>query len=137
MIGAPWVLTFSPPRRPVAWHFCAGNSIWADLERVPLDDIAYIQFADALAPASDSLARETMHRRALPGEGVLELDRFAATLLYRGWRGTVSVEVLNAELRELPADVLTRRLHAPRPGSGVSNWVWFRCGTPRRRLRSW
>jgi sugar phosphate isomerase/epimerase len=47
----------------------------------------------------------------LPGEGVLELDRFAGTLLDRGWDGLVSVEVLSAELRALPVDVLVRRLH--------------------------
>jgi sugar phosphate isomerase/epimerase len=94
-----------------SWHFCFGDSTWDDLAEVPLDDVAYVQFADARAPESKSLARETMHRRALPGEGVLELDRFATTLLERGWDGTVSVEVLSAELRALPVDVLVRRIY--------------------------
>jgi sugar phosphate isomerase/epimerase len=94
-----------------SWHFCFGDSTWADLAEVPLDDIAYVQFTDALKPESPRLVRETLHRRALPGEGVLELDRFAATLLDRGWDGIVSVEVLNAEFRTLPIDELTRRLH--------------------------
>jgi sugar phosphate isomerase/epimerase len=79
--------------------------------RCPLDDIAYVRFTDALEPESPRLVRETLHRRALPGEGVLELDRFAGTLLDRGWDGLVSVEVLSAELRALPVDVLVRRLH--------------------------
>jgi sugar phosphate isomerase/epimerase len=57
------------------------------------------------------MIRESLHRRALPGEGVLELDRFAATLLDRGWDGTVSVEVLSAALRELPVDELIARLY--------------------------
>jgi sugar phosphate isomerase/epimerase len=78
---------------------------------VPLDDVAYVQFTDALQPLSDNLVRETLHRRASPGEGILQLDRFAKTLLDRGWEGTVSVEVLTAELRELPVDALVRRLH--------------------------
>jgi sugar phosphate isomerase/epimerase len=95
-----------------SWHFCFGASTWDDLAAVALDDIAYVQFTDALEPEShERLVRETLHRRALPGEGILELDRFAATLLDRGLDGLVSVEVLNAELRELPVDVLTRRLH--------------------------
>ncbi len=93
-----------------SWHFCVGDGSWRDLAEVPLDDIAYVQFADAQAPVSDRLARETMHRRALPGEGVLELDRFATTLLDSGWDGTVSVEVLSAELRQLPVDVVVRRI---------------------------
>jgi sugar phosphate isomerase/epimerase len=94
-----------------SWHFCFSDSTWDDLAAVPLDDIAYLQFTDALAPESDNLVRETLHSRALPGEGVLELDRFAATMLESGWDGTVSVGVLSAELRTLPVDVLVRRLY--------------------------
>jgi sugar phosphate isomerase/epimerase len=92
------------------WHYFFGDSTWEDLAEVPLRDIAYVQFADALAPESESLARETMHRRALPGEGVLELDRFATMLIERGWEGTASVEVLSADLRVLPAHELVRRI---------------------------
>ena len=57
------------------------------------------------------MIRESLHRRALPGDGILELDRFATTLREMGYDGIVSVEVLSAELRELPVDVLVRRLH--------------------------
>ena len=95
-----------------SWHFFFGESTWDDLGRVPLDSIAYIQFTDALAPESGNLGRETMHRRALPGEGGLDLGRFAHTLLERGYEGTVSVEVLSAELRTLPVDEIARQLHA-------------------------
>jgi sugar phosphate isomerase/epimerase len=84
------------------WHFSFGESTWEDLGSIPIERIAYVQFADALAPITVSLGRETMHRRAMPGDGVLDLDRFATTLLDRGWDGLVSVEVLSQELRELP-----------------------------------
>jgi sugar phosphate isomerase/epimerase len=95
-----------------SWHFCFSSNTWEDLAAVPLDDIAYVQFADALEPEyRDRMIRESLHRRALPGEGVLELTRFAATLLDRGWDGTVSVEVLSAHLRDLPVDELTGRLY--------------------------
>jgi sugar phosphate isomerase/epimerase len=96
-----------------SWHFCFSDNTWDDLATVPLDAIAYLQFTDALEPESrERLVRETLHRRALPGEGILELHRFAATLLDRGWDGTVSVEVLSAQLRELPVDVLVGKLYA-------------------------
>ncbi len=95
-----------------SWHVGFGDSTWKDLAEVPLDDIAYVQFTDALEPDSrDRPIRETLHRRALPGDGVLELDRFARTLLDRGWDGIVSAEVLSADLRALPADELTRSLY--------------------------
>ena len=74
-------------------------------------DIAYVQFADALAPESHRLVRETLHRRTVPGEGALELDRFATTLLERGYDSIVSVEVLSSALRGQPIDVLVGCLH--------------------------
>jgi sugar phosphate isomerase/epimerase len=95
-----------------SWHFGFSDNTWEDLAAVPIDDIAYLQFTDALEPEyRDRMIRESLHRRALPGEGVLELDRFATTLLEMGYDGIVSVEVLSAELRELPVDALVRRLH--------------------------
>lgn len=95
-----------------SWHFCFSDDTWDDLAAVPLDDIAYLQFADALEPEyRDRMIRESLHRRALPGEGVLELDRFVATLRDKGFDGTVSVEVLSAPLRELPVDELAARLY--------------------------
>jgi sugar phosphate isomerase/epimerase len=84
------------------WHFFRGGGTWEDLARVPLGRIAYVQFADAPPPVSDNGMKETMHRRVMPGDGEFDLDRFAATLLDRGWSGVVSVEVLSAELRQLP-----------------------------------
>jgi sugar phosphate isomerase/epimerase len=84
------------------WHFFRGDDTWEHLERVPLDRIAYVQFDDAPPPESDDALDETMHRRVMPGDGTFELGRFASTLLDRGWSGLVSVEVLNARLRELP-----------------------------------
>ncbi len=95
-----------------SWHFGFSDDTWEDLAAVPVDDIAYLQFTDAREPEyRDRMIRESLHRRALPGEGILELDRFATTLLEMGYDGIVSVEVLGAELRELPVDVLVRRLH--------------------------
>jgi sugar phosphate isomerase/epimerase len=95
-----------------SWHFCFSSNTWEELAAVPLEDIAYVQFADALQPEyPDRMIRESLHRRALPGDGILELNRFAATLLDRGWDGTVSVEVLSAPLRELSVDELAGCLY--------------------------
>ncbi|XVQ10571.1 sugar phosphate isomerase/epimerase family protein [Spirillospora sp. CA-255316] len=94
-----------------SWHFSFGDSTWDDLARVPLDRIAYVQFADAPPPVSGDIAAETSQRRAMPGNGVLELDRFASTLLERGWEGLVSVEVLNTEMLALPMPEFARLAH--------------------------
>lgn len=94
-----------------SWHFSRGPSTWEDLETVPLDRIAYLQFTDALAPGDQSLVAECMHGRAVPGDGVLDLHRFASTLRGRGWDGLVSVEVLSAALRSVPVPEAVRRLY--------------------------
>ena len=54
---------------------------------------------------------EALNRRAMPGDGVLELDRFTSTLRQRGFDGVVSVQVLSAELRRLPLADFARLAH--------------------------
>lgn len=90
------------------WHFHFGDSTWSELETVPLDLIAYVQFADGRPPIGSDLKFETSHRRALPGSGTLDLSRFATTLLDRGWDGVVSTEILSAELRHQTVDEYVR-----------------------------
>jgi sugar phosphate isomerase/epimerase len=99
-----------------SWHFSFGPSTWEDLEAVPIEKIAYIQFDDAPEPVSDDLETETMNRRVLPGHGTLELRRFASTLRRKGFAGDVSIEVLSTDLRRLPIpEFLRRAIDATRP----------------------
>ena len=91
-----------------AWHFFRGESTWGDLQGIPLELIAYVQFDDAPEAVSGDALDETMNRRVLPGHGTFDLDRLAATLLERGWQGLVSVEVLNQALRRESVPELAR-----------------------------
>jgi sugar phosphate isomerase/epimerase len=102
-----------------AWNYCNGPSIWSDLEQVPLDAIAHLQFADALAPIGEPDFHEAMHRRALPGDGVLALDRFVGTLRDRGYDGAVSMQVLSDELRALPVREYASRVY----DAGARYWL--------------
>jgi sugar phosphate isomerase/epimerase len=94
------------------FHFARGDSTWSMLEEVPLDHLPIIQFTDALPAVSDDYMAETTNRRAWPGDGELELSRFASTLLGRGWDGVVSVEVISAELRKLPVAEFCKQAYA-------------------------
>jgi sugar phosphate isomerase/epimerase len=94
------------------FHFSRGESTWAMLEAIPLEHLPIIQFTDALPAISDDYMAETTNRRAWPGDGELELTRFASTLLDRGWDGVVSVEVISAELRLLPIVEFARQAYA-------------------------
>jgi sugar phosphate isomerase/epimerase len=100
------------------WHFCFGPSTWEQLETLPGEKIAYIQFDDAPALESDDLVTETMDRRAIPGEGIFDLDRFATAVRSNGFDGFVSLELLNRDLRPAPVslpDFLNRAMKATAP----------------------
>jgi sugar phosphate isomerase/epimerase len=90
------------------WHFFRGDDGWPDLEALPVDELAFVQFSDGLS-AGDKPGRDTLHRRALPGDGEFDLDRFSACLRAKDFRGPVSVEVLSEELRALPVEEFARR----------------------------
>jgi sugar phosphate isomerase/epimerase len=90
------------------WHFFRGDDGWADLDAFPVDELAFVQFSDGLPPGKDA-GRDTLHRRALPGDGEFDLDRFSALLRARGFGGPISVEVLSEELRALPVDEFALR----------------------------
>jgi sugar phosphate isomerase/epimerase len=91
-----------------SWHFSFGPSTWEQLEAVPAEMIAYIQFGDAPDIESDDLWHETLNRRALPGDGRLPVDRFATTVQALGFEGYVSLEVLSAAWREVPVAEFVR-----------------------------
>ena len=94
------------------WHFFRGGSTWDELETIPLDHIALVQFDDALPAEGDDVMHETTDRRTWPGLGEFELRRFADVLTGRGWSGLVSVEVLSAELRQLEVADYTAMAYA-------------------------
>ncbi|OHV39185.1 MULTISPECIES: sugar phosphate isomerase/epimerase family protein [Pseudofrankia] len=98
-----------------SWHFFRGGAPWEQLEQVPLDRVAYVQLADAVPPISDDAMSETGNRRALPGQGELDLARFVGTLRDRGYDGLVSVEVLNEELRRRPLELPQAAMAATAP----------------------
>src|SRR6202011_4318222 len=60
-----------------SWHFLRGLADWSLLARISAERLAYVQFSDALPPVSNDMYAETVHRRALPGDGDLDLARFA------------------------------------------------------------
>ncbi|MFF7251115.1 hypothetical protein ACFZBU_45525 [Embleya sp. NPDC008237] len=91
--------------------FLPGPSRWQDLVALPLDRVGFVQFAHAPEPVSPDVHHESMHRRVLPARGVLDLDRFCATLVAKGYDGVVSVEPLSeawrtADLHEFAAATL-------------------------------
>ena len=98
------------------WHFFRGPDTWAELDSLPAADLAYVQFNDALPLVSDDLMSETLHRRALPGEGEFDLTRFCQVINAKGYDGPVAVEIMSALLRvDGPAEYARTAQAAARP----------------------
>jgi sugar phosphate isomerase/epimerase len=93
------------------WHAHHGPTSWQDLASLTIDELAYLQFDDHPALASSDLFAETVDRRALPGEGVLELARFARLFREKGYSAPVSIEILNREMRSWPRELFATRVY--------------------------
>jgi len=93
-----------------SWHFFATGADWSALAALPDHRLAYVQLDDALEP-SDDLQYDTMHRRALPGEGNLDLARFAEALRSRHFDGVVSIEVLSDRWRQESVETFATAAH--------------------------
>jgi sugar phosphate isomerase/epimerase len=94
------------------WHHFRGPDTDDDLEALPGDYVAYVQFDDALPVESDDLVGETLHRRTFPGDGEFDLEGWCARVRAKGFDGVVSVEILSEEwrardLREFAARAFT------------------------------
>jgi sugar phosphate isomerase/epimerase len=94
-----------------AWHFFHGPSQWSDLEDLPLEELAFVQFSDHPALESEDLMYEMLQRRALPGHGQLDLPRFVATCKSKGFNGMVAVEIMSEELRQLSYEEFAQQAH--------------------------
>jgi sugar phosphate isomerase/epimerase len=92
-----------------SWHLAYTDGFDA-LRQLPGADLAFVQLDDAEAGAGQRTA-DTMHRRALPGEGVLGLTAFVDALRATGFRGVVTVEVLSERLRALDLGDYVRRTY--------------------------
>jgi sugar phosphate isomerase/epimerase len=98
------------------WHFFNGpdgkaaDGGWAELARIPVERIAFVQFNDHPPLESDDLLSETIERRVMPGEGVFDLKRFVATLRASGFDGIVGTENISRVTRFQPVDQVALRL---------------------------
>jgi sugar phosphate isomerase/epimerase len=84
------------------WHVFRGPDGLEGLDQLKLDDVAYVQFDDALPVASADQMDETLHRRVLPGQGEFPLAQFCERMRALGYDGPVSVEILSREWRAGP-----------------------------------
>ena len=91
------------------FHLDRSGGTVDDVRRLPTSAIAGIQLSDRIRPAAGT-AHVPMRGRLLPGEGELPLREVVEAALQNSPDATIDVEVLNDELRALPAEDAAARL---------------------------
>lgn len=90
------------------FHICALGGDASQLDGIPADRIYEVQLCDmAEMPPQDKqpLSEYARHQRLLPGDGIIEVERFVDKLKSAGYSGPVGIEVFNDKLKAQPADV--------------------------------
>ncbi|PIF13590.1 sugar phosphate isomerase/epimerase family protein [Candidatus Pantoea floridensis] len=94
------------------FHICAPGGDASQLDGIPADRIYEVQLCDmAEMPPQDKkpLSEYARHQRLLPGDGIIEVERFVDKLKSAGYSGPVGIEVFNDELKAQPADVAAHK----------------------------
>ena len=87
------------------YHLWRSGATLGDVESVPLDEIAYVQFSDV---PKTGLAPGKFTDRLPPGEGVVPFAEFFAMLARKGYRGFLSYEAPNPAAWQRPAEDVAR-----------------------------
>ncbi|MCW2528104.1 MAG: inosose isomerase [Pseudonocardiales bacterium] len=85
-------------------HLMRSGGSMSDIAGLDAAEIACVQVADGPLSAPADLPDESRNTRLLPGAGEFDLTSFGAALTGTGYTGTVSLEVLSADLRTLTPD---------------------------------
>jgi sugar phosphate isomerase/epimerase len=93
------------------WHMGKLGIQPGDLGRIPPRYLSWIELSDGLAASMPDLSDECLNHRRLPGEGELGVDRYVTAGQAHGYTGPWGVEVLSAELRNLPIREMYRRAY--------------------------
>lgn len=94
------------------FHICALGGDASQLDGIPADRIYEVQLCDmAEMPPQEKhpLSEYARHQRLLPGDGIIEVERFVDKLKSAGYSGPVGIEVFNDELKAQPADVAAHK----------------------------
>ncbi|QCP61245.1 sugar phosphate isomerase/epimerase [Pantoea sp. SO10] len=94
------------------FHICALGGYASQLDGIPADRIYEVQLCDmADMPPQDKqpLSEYARHQRLLPGDGIIEVERFVDKLKSAGYSGPVGIEVFNDKLKAQPADVAAQK----------------------------
>lgn len=86
------------------WHVARAGIDYGAVAAIPAHLIKHIELCDAAAVQVGTMIEDTILRRALPGEGDLDVPAFLRAIAATGYRGLVGVEILSDAQRARSLD---------------------------------
>jgi sugar phosphate isomerase/epimerase len=93
------------------WHMSKLGIPPSDMGRIPLRYLSWVELNDGRREDMPDLVDETVNHRLLPGEGEFDVRGYVDACRQAGYAGPWGVEVLSAELRELPMEEIFSRAY--------------------------
>jgi len=93
------------------WHMSKLGIAPDELRRIPVEYLSWVELSDGQVENMDDPVDEVVNHRALPGEGEFDIRGYVGACRDHGYGGPWGVEVLSAELRANPMDVIFRRAY--------------------------
>jgi sugar phosphate isomerase/epimerase len=93
------------------WHMSKLGIPPSDMGRIPLRYLSWVELNDGRRENMPDLVDETVNHRLLPGEGEFDVRGYVDACRRAGYAGPWGVEVLSAELRELPMEEIFSRAY--------------------------
>lgn len=92
-----------------SWHIARGGMGFEEIAKIPAELIKGVEIDDADLALVGDVFNDSTHHRKCCGEGELDLPHFVQAILDTGYRGPWGVELISAELRKLPLEVVAKR----------------------------
>ena len=92
-----------------SWHIARGGMGFDEISKIPVELIKGVEIDDADLELVGDVFNDSTHHRKCCGEGQLDIPAFAQAILDTGYRGPWGVELISAELRKLPLEVVSKR----------------------------
>jgi len=93
------------------WHMTKLGIPPSEMGRIPLQYLSWVELNDGRRKDMPDLVDETVNHRLLPGEGEFDVRGYVDACRQAGYAGPWGVEVLSAELRELPMEEIFSRAY--------------------------
>jgi sugar phosphate isomerase/epimerase len=92
-----------------SWHISRGGMDYSEIAKIPTQFVGATELDDADAKVIGTLWEDTIFRRRLCGEGVINPSAFIKAVQSVGYRGPWGVEILSETFRKLPLEEMARR----------------------------